>query len=187
VKATVQTLLEQSVGPGITPVASSEPEKAMSSSTLVTALYSDPTGAHTAIESLLRAGYDRDQITVIMSDSTHNRPFGPTDVIKSSDHTRTGATVGGVVGAVLTGLVTVGAFAAAGPLALVLAGVSFGGMTGSLVGALVGSGVPDDHAKQLNDELERGGIIVGAHTDDGHAASVKEALKQAGGRFVQTN
>jgi hypothetical protein len=49
----------------------------------------------------------------------------------------------------------------AGPLAAALAGAGAGGLTGGLVGALIGSGIPEDRAREYEEGIRNGGIVMG--------------------------
>jgi hypothetical protein len=49
----------------------------------------------------------------------------------------------------------------AGPLAAGLAGAGAGSITGGLVGALVGSGIPEERARNYEEGIRNGGIVMG--------------------------
>ena len=80
-----------------------------------------------------------------------------------------GATIGGGVGATLAALAAIGTTLAlpglglliAGPIAAALAGGGAGALTGGLVGALIGHGIPEDQAKQYEQGIKEGGIVMG--------------------------
>jgi uncharacterized membrane protein len=154
---------------------------------LVNALFVDSSSARTGIESLLRYGFDRDQISVAMSDATLNKQESPHGLAHEGDRTAKGAAVGGGLGALLVGIAAVGAFAAAGPLAALLAGASAGGIGGSLLGALVGSGVGDKEAHAIAQGVEGGGIIVAVEVDEARESEVRELLRSASGKFVSAS
>jgi len=154
---------------------------------LVNALFVDSSAARVGVDSLVRYGFDRDNISVAMSDATLNNHETAKGLAHEGDRTSTGAAVGGGIGAVAVGLAAVGAFAAAGPLAALLAGASAGGLGGSLLGALVGSGVGDQEAKAVAQEVEGGGIIVAVETDESRENEVRELLRAAGGKFVSAS
>ena len=58
----------------------------------------------------------------------------------------------------------------AGPLAAAIAGLGAGGAAGGIVGALIGAGIPDQQAKQYEEHLNNGGILLGVrpHADTVH-------------------
>jgi hypothetical protein len=154
---------------------------------LVNALFVDSSSARLGVDSLLRYGFDRENISVAMSDATLNNHESPHGLAHEGDRTAKGAAVGGGLGAVAVGLAAVGAFAAAGPLAALLAGASAGGIGGSLLGALVGSGLGDHEAKAIASEVEGGGIIVAVEVDEAREREVREVLRSAGGKFVSAS
>jgi hypothetical protein len=114
-----------------------------------------------------------------MSDETRDKNF-PTDQAgeernadtrlgsKTLEETGIGAALGGVAGGVLAAIAAIGTTLVipglglwvAGPLAAGLAGAGAGGLTGGLIGALVGWGIPEEHAKEYEKGLRRGGIAM---------------------------
>lgn len=154
---------------------------------LVNALFVDSTSARQGVESLLRYGFEKEHISVAMSDSALNKHETPDGLAHDGDRTSMGAAIGGGLGAVVVGLAAVGAFAVAGPLAALLAGASAGGIGGSLLGALVGSGVGDGEARAVAREVEGGGIIVAVEVDEARENEVREVLRSSGGKFVSAS
>ena len=155
--------------------------------TLVSALFLTPESAERGVEGLLRLGYTKDEIGVVMSDATKMKDYGPAEVLAQSSNTDRGAKVGGILGATLAGAITVGAFAVMGPFAALLAGMS-GGMMGSLAGAIVGDQVSADRTKHLDDRLSDGGILVGVYVRPPlDLDETRVVLNRAGGEFVQKN
>lgn len=65
----------------------------------------------------------------------------------------------------------------AGPLAGVLAGAGLGG----LIGALVGAGISKDVAQQYENELGRGGILIGVDARSADESRVREILNDRSG------
>ncbi len=45
--------------------------------------------------------------------------------------------------------------------AAALAGAGAGGLTGGLVGALIGSGIPEDRAREYEEGINNGGLVMG--------------------------
>ena len=76
---------------------------------------------------------------------------------------------GGGVGATLGAIAAIGTTLAlpglglliAGPIAAALAGGGAGALTGGLVGALIGHGIPEEQAKQYEQGIREGGIVMG--------------------------
>lgn len=130
--------------------------------------------ADRAIDDLVKAGFRNDQIGVITRDAQ-----GKTDVKQEGEdetHAATGAVTGAVAGAGVGGLVGLGVLAgvipvigpaiAAGTLATILTNAAGGAAVAGLGGALIGWGIPEEHAKYYDGELQAGRIVVTVHADD---------------------
>ncbi len=76
-----------------------------------------------------------------------------------------GVTTGAMAGAVMaigTVIILSGVgLAISGPLAVGLAGAGAGGIAGGLVGALINAGISEDHAKNFEQEIKNGAILIG--------------------------
>jgi hypothetical protein len=97
-----------------------------------------------------------------------------------------GGAIGGTVGAILTAVAAVGTSIAipglglviAGPIAAALAGAGAGAATGGLVGALVGWNIPEDRARQYDEGIRKGGILMGVRPrNDDDATHLESAWK----------
>src|SRR5947209_7388092 len=115
--------------------------------TNATALFADRHAAHAAVEQLVQAGFPRDTISVVMSEDTHEREFGPLESERSGVRPARHA---GVLGAIASGLVALVwpgglALRAAGPLAPPLARASADSFEVST--ALVSSGFAEPQAR----------------------------------------
>jgi hypothetical protein len=91
---------------------------------VVSGLFRDGEQAERAYQSLLDLGYDRDEITVVMSDETHTR-YGTTGQSATLEHgtkAAEGAGIGGAIGAAAGALF--GAIAAIGT-SLVVPGLGY--------------------------------------------------------------
>jgi hypothetical protein len=146
-----------------------ESEEPMQNYPWETEMYYDREPAASAVERLHRLGYQPDDISVMMSDKTRERAFGAMVNAKGSEGLATGATVGGVIGAIIAGIGATGAIVGtgglaaplvAGPLAAALAGLGAGAVTGGVVGGLIGVGIGEKKAKEYEQGLNRGGILV---------------------------
>ncbi|HYP28328.1 MAG TPA: hypothetical protein VE262_16555 [Blastocatellia bacterium] len=160
--------------------------------TLVTGLFKSRSSADRAVEDLVHYGFTRDDISLLMSDATRGREFGMQMATKAPEGAATGATIGGVLGAVAAGLVALGILAvpglnlvAAGPIVATLAGLGAGAATGGLTGALIGLGLPEHEAKFYNEEISRGGILVGVYTHNDRADHARKILDAAGAESVK--
>jgi beta-phosphoglucomutase-like phosphatase (HAD superfamily) len=69
----------------------------------------------------------------------------------------------------------------AGPIMAALAGAGAGAAAGGLTGALIGMGMPEYEAKQYEEKMKGGNILISVHTEDGaERTRVKEIFKNAG-------
>ena len=150
-------------------------------SQVVTGMFRDRESAERAYDSLASRGYSKDDINVIMSDETRNKyyPEGSTGSdsdfdSKALEGAGTGSAIGGTAGAILGAIAAIGTSVAlpglgllvAGPLAGALVGAGAGGATGGLIGALVGSGIPEDRAKEYEQGVKQGNIVLGFNARD---------------------
>ena len=138
----------------------------------VTGLFRDRDSAERAYSSLADRGYDKDDVTLMMSDDTRKTHFSDADTelgSKAAEGAGVGAGIGGTIGAVLAGIAAVGTtlvlpgvgLVVAGPLAAALAGAGAGGIAGGLVGALIGAGIPEERVKHYEEGIKDGGIVMG--------------------------
>lgn len=161
---------------------------------LVTGVFKTRVAAEAAVDALLKRGYTRDDISVLMSDATKNKEFAIETGTRAGEGAGIGGAVGGAVGAVLAAVAAVGTNIAlpglglvvAGPLVAALAGAGAGGAAGGLVGALVGAGIPEHRAKVYDASLRAGGILIGveAKTDE-EATALEQLLTDLGGEYVR--
>jgi hypothetical protein len=161
---------------------------------LVTGVFKTRVAAEAAVDAIIKRGYTRDDISVLMSDATKSKEFAIETRTHAADGLGYGAAVGGTVGAVVAAIVAVGTnvvlpglgLVVAGPLAAALAGAGAGGAAGGLIGALVGAGIPEHRAKVYDASLRAGGILIGveAKTDE-EADKVEELLKDLGGEHTR--
>lgn len=136
---------------------------------LVTGLFKTKLAAEAAVDALIKQGYTRDDISVLMSDATKSKEFAIESGTHAMDGAGIGGAVGGTVGAVLAAIAAVGTSIAlpgiglviAGPIVAALAGAGAGGAAGGVVGALVGAGIPEHRAKVYDAGLRGGGILIG--------------------------
>jgi hypothetical protein len=162
------------------------------STKLVTALFHNRIAADNAVDALMTNGFSRENISVLMSETTRGREFGVVDHTKAPEGAAIGGTTGGVVGAVLAAIAATASIAipgvgilVAGPIIAALAGAGVGGAAGTLVGGLIGAGVPEHEAEFLHKGLEKGGILVGVHVDSKNVAATKDLLSRYGGESLK--
>lgn len=160
-------------------------------SNLVTGIFHSRAAAEEAVDELVDGGYARDDISLLMSETTRGREFAVKPATKAPEGAVTGATVGGVVGAVAAGLVAAGVLVipgvnllAAGPVLAALAGLGAGAAAGGITGALVGLGVPEHEARFYKEQIEKGGILIGVYVHDDRAKDARRILDDAGAEKV---
>jgi hypothetical protein len=161
---------------------------------LVTGLFKTRAAADAAVDSLMTRGYKRDDVTVLMSDSTRTKEFAYETGTKAAEGAAIGGAVGGSLGAALAAIAAIGTSVAvpglglivAGPLAAGLAGAGAGGATGGLIGMLVGHGIPEHRAKVYDAGLREGGILLGVEAKgDREAEAVEELFDHTGAEGVR--
>lgn len=147
------------------------------SSKLIGGVFENEYDAISAIEELQRSGYDINDISVFTrSDNVLKHLENSTGANRLDDPAKTGksenidkAAVTGTGGGALLGTVTslgllaipgIGPVAASGPLATALTGAWVGAGGGGIIGALVGAGMPDEKAKDFEEYMKHGYILV---------------------------
>jgi len=170
-------------------------EDCMAKARLVTALFKSKIAAESAVDALMKRGFSRDDISVLMSDATRSKEFALQTRSHAADGLGIGGAVGGAVGAVLAAIVAVGTtlflpginLVIAGPIAAALAGAGAGGATGGLIGALIGAGIPEYRAKVYERGIKGGGILIGVEArDDEEVDRIEDLLTELGGEHVRT-
>ena len=161
---------------------------------LVTGLFKTRIAAEAAVDAIVKQGFPREQISVLMSDATKSKEFAIETGTHAADGAGIGGAVGGTVGAVLAAIAAVGTnivlpgfgLIVAGPLAAALAGAGAGGATGGLIGALIGAGIPEHRAKVYDAGLRSGGILLGAEAGTSEEANkLEKLLEDLGAERVQ--
>ena len=161
---------------------------------LVTGLFKNRVAAEAAVDAVLKRGYTRDDISVMMSDATRSKEFALQARTHAADGAGIGGALGGVVGAVLAAIVAVGStiilpgvnLVIAGPIAAALAGAGAGAATGGVIGALIGAGIPEYRAKVYEAGLRTGGILLGVEAKaDEEVDKLEELLEALGADGVR--
>jgi hypothetical protein len=168
----------------------------MAKAKLITGLFKTRVAAESAVDAILKRGYSRDDISVLMSDATKSKEFAVETRSHAADGAGIGGALGGAVGAALAAIAAVGTtiiipplggLVIAGPIAAALAGAGAGGATGGIIGALIGAGIPEHRAKVYDAGIRSGGILLGveAPTDD-DVAKLEQLLEDIGAEHVRT-
>jgi hypothetical protein len=137
----------------------------------VVGVFSDRTEAERAFDHMTKRGYTPNDAHLMMSEDTRSKYWPDKDKThtKALEGTATGGANGAAVGGAAAAIAAIGTTLAipglgllvAGPLAAGLAGAGAGALSGGLVGALVGAGIPEDKAKQYDEEVKKGKVVVG--------------------------
>src|SRR5437867_12284197 len=160
----------------------------------VTGFFKTRAAAEAAVDAIIKRGYTRDDISVMMSDATRNKEFAVQARTHAADGAGIGGAVGGAVGAVLAAIAAVGStiflpginLVIAGPIAAALAGAGAGGATGGVIGALIGAGIPEYRAKVYDAELRGGAILIGVEaSEDDEVERLEELLTELGAQHVR--
>jgi hypothetical protein len=125
---------------------------------------------------------------MLVTDKTRGEHFEVERHTQVTEGAAVGGAAGGALGAIAAGLTAVASlsipgigFLAAGPLIAALAGGGAGAAAGGMLGALIGVGVPKHEAHLYDDEIRKGGMLVGVRADSDQQASVaRTVLKEAG-------
>ncbi len=160
----------------------------------VTGLFKTRAAAEAAVDAIIKRGYTRDDISVLMSDATKNKEFAVETRSHAADGLGIGGAIGGTVGAVLAAIVVVatpiaipGGLFVAGPIAAALAGAGAGGATGGLIGLLIGTGIPEHRAKVYDAGLRGGGILLGVEAKSKEDVDkLATLLEDIGAEYVRT-
>jgi len=159
----------------------------MKDAKLVTGLLKNRIAAESAVDAIMKRGYSREDISVMMSDATRSKEFALQARTHAAEGAGIGGAVGGAVGAVLAAIVAVGStvllpgLVIAGPIAAALAGAGAGGATGGVIGALIGAGIPEYRAKVYEAGLRGGGILLGIEAKSEEEIDKLEELLEAVG------
>jgi hypothetical protein len=165
------------------------------SKNFVTGFFKTRAAAEAAVDAIIKRGYTRDDVSVLMSDATRNKEFAVQTRSHAADGLGIGSAVGGTVGAVLAAIAAVGTAIAipglglvvAGPIAAALAGAGAGGATGGLIGLLVGTGIPEHRAKVYDTGVRGGGILLGVEAkNDDELKRLETLLEDIGAENVRT-
>jgi hypothetical protein len=167
----------------------------MAKAKLVTGLFKSKVAAEAAVDAVMKRGFTRDDISVLMSDATRSKEFALQTRTHAADGLGIGSAVGGAVGAVLAAIAAVGTtlflpginLVIAGPIAAALAGAGAGGATGGLIGALIGAGIPEYRAKVYEAGIRGGGILIGVEArSEEEVDQLEELLDELGAEHVRT-
>jgi hypothetical protein len=156
------------------------------------------------IDELQTSGFDRADISLMAGERAVEEKLGhayqKASDVEDDDDVPRGAyispeSIGEAQGALVGGLGYIGAIGAAGlivasggTMAAALAAAAIAGGGGGLVGALFARLIGEHHAQYLQEQLDRGGILLWVRTRDGaHEKSAVDILTKHSGRDVHVH
>ncbi|HEY8515472.1 MAG TPA: hypothetical protein VIS07_08160 [Candidatus Binatia bacterium] len=151
--------------------------------------------AELVVEDLRSAGFSNNDISVLFPDKQTSRDFAHEKNTKAPEGAATGALTGATIGGVLGWLAGIGTlaipgigpFIAAGPILGALSGAGVGGAAGGIAGGLIGLGIPEIEAKQYEEKIRGGNILLSVHTEDSDERKrAKEILEKYGASDIAT-
>jgi hypothetical protein len=162
---------------------------------VVFGIYTTRVGVEAAVDALKAAGFQNDDISVLMSEKVSTKEFATEKHTKAPEGAAEGAGAGIIIGGALGWLAGIGAlaipgagpFIAAGPIMAALAGAGAGATIGGIAGALIGMGVPEYEAKRYEGMINKGGILLSVHSDSSEETkSAKEILERTGAEHISS-
>jgi hypothetical protein len=155
-----------------------------------------------AIDELLQSGFDRAELGLVASEQAVEAKLGhrykKVGEVEDNDSVPRAAyvsleSIGDAEGALIGGLTYVGAgvgaiVASAGALATAITGGALGGSAGAVIGSVLAKLVGDHHAHYLQEQLDRGGLLLWVRTwDEEDEKRAVTILKKHSGRDVHVH
>lgn len=146
---------------------------------LIAGLFVDSKKAGNAVAELKEAGF-ADHISVIAKEweGTEVKSHDVKQEFTPGGGTAIGAVVGGLagllVGAGSVFIPGVGALLVAGPFTVLMGGA--GALTGGLIGFLVDAGVPENKAREYEEAVKQGQVLVAVTTEHENETLVRDIL-----------
>lgn len=168
----------------------------MAKNSTVTACFRNRFDASAAYDYVMGKGYGRDEVNVMMSNSTREsfEKEGKHDVgSMATEGVAAGGALGTAVGAAVAAIAAIGTTIAlpgfgivvAGPILAALAGGGAGAVTGGLLGGLIGLGIPESNASAYEAALKEGGVVIGVTTRSSDDTSdVRKRFEELNGENI---
>jgi hypothetical protein len=157
------------------------------STTLITGTYEEAESANRAVQALIEAEFDADDISVVIADRIGVHPVEVSHDSGVGGGAKIGAALGAALGAIGATLVSTGLVAApglgvwaAGPLLAALRGAVAGGSAGAAFGAAAGLGVWKESAHLHAEDLQGGSVLIGVHADGPRVEKARAVLRGCG-------
>ncbi len=148
------------------------------------ALFDSTESLERAFHFMTEAGIKMDDISLMMTEETHDKDFNSIEKTQAAKGAATGSILAGTVGGILGGLTSLGA--ATGGIGLLVMGPALAfAAAGGIFGGVMGSSQPSESAQRLQNALRDGRTLIAVHVrGDADRAKVQETLFQAGGETV---
>jgi hypothetical protein len=157
-----------------------------------------------AIDELLSSGFHRSELSLLAGEQAIEEKLGhrfekvdglADDPITPRTAYVSTEAIGDAQGGLVSGLMSIGGMAAAGAvvasggtLATVLAATAAAGGAGGLIGTILAKWIGDHHAHHLQEQLDRGGLLLWVRTWDAEdERSAVEILKKHSGGDVHVH
>ena len=155
-------------------------------SKIITARFQDKTSAQEALHRLENLGVTEDQVSMILSETTHGEIVEEKET-KSEEGIVAGGIAGGLVGAVIAAVLSAGALAVpaagiviSGWLVSAAAGMGAGMAAGGVIGGLIGAGIPEDEAKLHEDAVRQGAVLLAVKPEnETQAETIRSTFTQS--------
>lgn len=136
--------------------------------------FDDVKQAEQVVYDLKGVGFSPDMVSVAAKDMSSLTELKNEGVKETADGAVGGALGGGALGAAVGWLLAggtalipgIGPIVAAGIFAATVGGAVIGGTLGGVAGALVASGLPEEHAREYEENLKNGRVLVVVKTPD---------------------
>jgi uncharacterized membrane protein len=156
----------------------------------VVGLFRSKEQAEEAIRELKARDFDDMDISLVArdKDKEHDDESTSYENQNLADGTATGGAIGGLAG-LLAGagallIPGIGPIIAAGPLAGALTGI----VTGGIAGGLIDYGIPEEEGERLEQEVEKGSILVAVEIEDDELAEkISAVFRENGAHDVKTH
>jgi hypothetical protein len=157
---------------------------------LVLGLFDDAASAAKAARALRQLGVPRERVSIVarshdeegvLAEASGGSPG--TEIEDSAPASRLGELSAHVLAAMALVMPGIGPIVADGPLAAGL-GEAAGHLAGGLAKTLARAGLSDADAAMWESRIEQGAFLLGAHTDERSAASIRAAMQQHGATDV---
>jgi hypothetical protein len=129
---------------------------------VVYAMFDKQEDLEAAFQELVKEGVQVEDLSVLMTEETHDRDFRFLDRTRTREGIAAGSVLGGAIGGVIGGLAALGA-AMTGVGTIVIGHAVAFAAAGGVLGGVMGHAVPEEEAQRLRDALHRGKVLMCVH------------------------